>query len=153
MVERMARAEDAQLGAIGDQPPDLIERSRVVQPGGLVLVIPGPVPHSPAPYRSKARFPALQPRHSAPEGRQNVAHGASRGNGSATNPATNFQAPEGRQKALCRPSGAWEIEREVRWGGIRSFLVSPRLTPWATFCRPSGAKEPALCLQHRQQRE
>ena len=46
------------------------------------------------------------PRHSAPEGRQKVAHGVSRGNKAKTNP----EAPEGRKRPLppgrfCRPSG------------------------------------------------
>src|SRR4051812_23542771 len=53
----------------------------------------------------------------APEGRQNVAHGVSRGwpgDAPPLLPFSFFQAPEGRQKAacgsreaFCRPSGAW----------------------------------------------
>ena len=52
-------------------------------------------------------------------------------------PRTAFvsAAPEGRQRqcrGICRPSGAYTT-------GCRSS--TPRLTPWATLCRPSGPLE------------
>jgi hypothetical protein len=60
----------------------------------------------------------------APEGRQNLAHGASRGwtmlDGSSPGGA------EGRR--LFRPYGA-----------VYAICEFPRLAPWANFWRPSGA--------------
>lgn len=63
----------------------------------------------------------------AAERRQNVAHGVSRRN----IVAEQAQAPEGRgpHDLICRRSGALSI----------AFLLNPRLAPWATFCRPTGA--------------
>src|SRR5439155_1666090 len=59
------------------------------------------------------------------------APGASPGNG---NQSAKQSAPEGRKSeprgSLLRPSGAICI----------AMLLNPRLAPWATFCRPSGAE-------------
>src|SRR5687767_9887252 len=68
----------------------------------------------------------------APEGRQNVASGVSpwvgKREAEKRKPRTGDRSSS-RERRFCRPYGA------------NCFLAqtNPRLTPWATFCRPSGA--------------
>jgi hypothetical protein len=60
----------------------------------------------------------------AAEQRKKVAPGVSPGFD-----VSKWQAPEGRQKSVCRSSGAFA-----------NNLRNPQLTLWATVCRTSGAE-------------
>jgi hypothetical protein len=89
-------------------------------------------------------------RCSAPEGRQTLAHGASRGTTDAASTLPSSPAPEGRKNRgtggasgrggtpgdSYAPAGAGEEGREKREG---SGLASPPVAPWAKVLRPSGA--------------
>src|SRR4051794_14615588 len=79
-----------------------------------------------------------------PEGRKNVAHGVSRG---------CLDGPPLSPSSLPSPGGATESNGvssvappglEEGGGGGAPAAASPRLTPWATVCRPSGAGTSAV---------
>ena len=66
---------------------------------------------------------------------QIIAHGVSRG----FTARERFQPRQGRQKATERLSGRFCTERLTPLTGLSwGAAVIPRLTPWATFCRPAG---------------
>src|SRR4051794_32562825 len=93
--------------------------------------------------RSAARPPAAvqcpAPGSAAPEGRQNVAHGVSRGNRGAT--LSRIPPRPSPGGATERPSINSVAPAGLRNGGKGDHAATfPRLTPWATFCRPSGAE-------------
>jgi hypothetical protein len=96
-------------------------------------------------------------RISAPEGRQTLAHGASRGTtDAAIAPLPSFPAPEGRKNrgvargphaldypTILSPLRGWEGRKEQ--GGDGRVGSYPWLAPWAKVCRPSGAAYHGVC--------
>src|SRR5689334_9266242 len=83
---------------------------------------------------------------SAPEGRQNVAHGVSRGDRDDEHPFPSFvPAPAGATECTART--ARQILSPLPGLGLAPFAY-PRLTSWATFCRRSAAEDFAALPGH-----
>src|SRR5262249_11827687 len=66
----------------------------------------------------------------APEGRQRIAHGVSRGRRRKKGVSPGGATETRTWRRFCRPSGAWSARNGL----------SPGVTPRAIFCRPSGAE-------------